>query len=334
MLERTKNQDWSGEADMWKRMKGGWIGLALVLLTAVPALAACGSAAGDGEAGDADGGVIRVVTTIAQIAEPISVIGGDRVSVTSLMGPGVDPHLYQASQSDIRKLEGADVIFYNGLHLEANMVRAFEEIGKTRPALAVGEAIAKDRLLTDETGAIDPHVWFDIDLWKTALEAATEKLKEMSPDDAELFEANKRDYFARMDELKEEALAKMSSIPKERRLLVTAHDAFGYFGRMLDLEVVGLQGLSTEDEIGLSDIERTIDLLVERKVPAVFVESSINPKSIEAVIEGAKSRGVDVRLGGELFSDAMGDAGTEEGTYLGMFRHNVNTIHEALSGGG
>jgi len=248
------------------------------------------------------------------------------------MGPGVDPHLYQASQGDIRKLERADIIFWNGLHLEANMLRAFEEIGRSRPVLAVGEAIPEDRLLTDETGAVDPHVWFDIDLWKIALEASVEKLKELSPDDAEWFEANKREYFAKLDGLKEEAIGWMSSIPKERRVLVTAHDAFGYFGRMLDLEVVGLQGLSTEDEIGLSDIERTIDLLVERRVPAVFVESSINPKSIEAVIEGAKQRGVDVKLGGELFSDAMGDVGTEEGTYIGMYRHNVRTIHQALAG--
>lgn len=293
-----------------------------------------GAAGGTGGEGGAGAGAIRVVTTIAQIAEPLSVIGGDRVQVESLMGPGVDPHLYQASQSDIRKLGDADVIFYNGLYLEANMLRAFENIGQSRPVLAVGEAIAQDRLLVDETGAVDPHVWFDIDLWKDALGAAVEELKKLSPDDAEFFEANKRDYFAKLDELKEESVRKMASIPEERRMLVTAHDAFGYFGRMLDLEVVGLQGLSTEDEIGLGDIERTIDLLVERRVPAVFVESSINPKSIEAVIEGAKERGLNVRLGGELFSDAMGGAGTEEGTYIGMFRHNVDTIHEALAGEG
>jgi len=296
-------------------------------------LAACGPVGGGGADGTGSDGAIHVVTTIAQIAEPVSVIGGDRVRVESLMGPGVDPHLYRATQGDIRKLESADIIFYNGLHLEANMLRAFEEIGRSRPVLAVGEAIPEDRLLTDETGAVDPHVWFDIDLWKEALAAATEKLKELSPDDAAFFETNKREYFAKLDELKDEAAGLMSSIPKERRLLVTAHDAFGYFGRMLDLEVVGLQGLSTEDEVGLGDIERTIDLLVERKVPAVFVETSINPKAIEAVIEGARERGVDVKLGGELFSDAMGDAGTEEGTYIGMYRHNVHTIHEALAGG-
>jgi len=330
---------------MSRSKKKRTIVLTAALLALLPLLAACGSGGGaaatgsdGGEAGGASAagtgkdGAIHVVTTIAQIAEPLSVIGGDRVRVESLMGPGVDPHLYQASQGDIRKLGSADAVFYNGLHLEANMTRAFDSIGKSRPALAVGETIAHDRLLTDETGAVDPHIWFDIDLWKDALAAAVEELKKLSPDDAAYFEANRRDYFAKLDELKEEAVAKMSSIPEERRVLVTAHDAFGYFGRMLGLEVVGLQGLSTEDEIGLGDIERTIDLLVERRVPAVFVESSINPKSIEAVIEGAKERGLNVRLGGELFSDAMGGAGTEEGTYIGMFRHNVDTIHEALAG--
>jgi manganese/zinc/iron transport system substrate-binding protein len=289
-----------------------------------------GNSAANTEAGE--DGKINVLTTIAQIAEPLSVIGGKRTNVQSLMGPGVDPHLYNATQSDILKLEGADVIFYNGLHLEANMLKAFEEMGKNKPVIAVGEAIAPEKLLQDETGAIDPHIWFDIDLWKEALHAATEQLKEIAPSDADYFEANKNAYFAELDALKQEAVEKMARIPEEKRVLVTAHDAFGYFGRMLDIEVVGLQGLSTEDEIGLSDIEDTIEILVKYQVPAVFVESSVNPNSINAVIEGAKKRGLNVKLGGELFSDAMGAAGTDEGTYLGMYRHNVNTIANALGG--
>jgi manganese/zinc/iron transport system substrate-binding protein len=299
---------------------GVWLAFALVI-------AACGMNSESGGEGK-----IRVVTTIAQIADPIAVIGGDRVHVESLMGPGVDPHVYNATQGDIRKLERADVIFYNGLHLEANMLEVFAQIGKNRPVLAIGEAIADRKLLKDGTGATDPHIWFDIDLWKEALAAAAEQLKKLSPEDADFFETNKTDYFNKLDQLKNEAMAKMAQIPKERRILVTAHDAFGYFGRMLDTKVVGLQGLSTEDEIGLSDIDRTVNLLVESRIPAVFVESSINPNSIKAVIEGAKKRGLDVKLGGELFSDAMGKAGTEEGTYLGMYRHNVETIYNALSG--
>lgn len=293
-----------------------------------------GCASGGPEGADPADGKVRVVTTIAQIAEPLSVIGGDRVHVESLMGSGVDPHLYQAAPSDIQKLAGADAVFYNGLHLEAGMVRALEEIGKQKPVLAIAEALPEERLLKDATGAVDPHVWFDIDLWKEALAAATEELKKLSPEDASYFEANKNAYFAKLDDLKEESAVRLSKIPPAQRILVTAHDAFGYFGRFLDLEVVGLQGLSTETEVSLKDIERTVELLVSRSVPAVFVESSINPDSIRAVIEGAKRQGLEVRLGGELFSDAMGAAGTEEGTYIGMYRHNVETIVQALGGEG
>ncbi len=301
---------------------------AIVILVSV-LFAACSNAVGKGEGGQSED-VIRVVTTIAQIGEPLSVIGGERVEVISLMGPGVDPHLYNASQGDIKKLQNADVVFYNGLNLEGNMTEVFEQIGKTRPVLAVAEAIPSERLLTDEDGAVDPHIWFDIDLWQLALEEAVEELKELSPDDAELFEENKQAYFAKLAELREEA-AKLKTIPSDQRVLVTAHDAFGYFGRMHDMEVVGLQGLSTEDEIGLSDIQAVIDLLVERQIPAVFVESTIPEDTIRSVVDGAAQRGAEVKLGGELFSDAMGEAGTEEGTYIGMYRHNVDTIYQALT---
>jgi len=274
---------------------------------------------------------IQVVTTIAQIGEPMQIIGGDRVEVTSLMGPGVDPHLYEATQGDIATLQNADIIFYNGLYLEGNLGDIFNKLRETKPVFAIGETIDEGRLLKDEEGATDPHIWFDLDLWKEALESATDELIKFSPDDASYFEQNKQAYFSKIDELKAEAIEKMSSIPKEQRILVTAHDAFGYFGRMYDIEVVGLQGLSTEDEVGISDIHSTVDLLLEKKVPSVFVESSINQNSIKAVIEGAAKKGLDVTLGGELFSDAMGAAGTEEGTYLGMYRHNVNTVYDGLT---
>nr|WP_200966399.1 zinc ABC transporter substrate-binding protein [Insulibacter thermoxylanivorax] len=303
--------------------------LTAIVVIASVLFAACSNAVGQGDSGRSED-VIRVVTTIAQIGEPLMVIGGDRVEVISLMGPGVDPHLYNASQGDIKKLQNADVVFYNGLNLEGNMTEVFEQIGKTRPVLAMAETIPAERLLTDEDGAVDPHIWFDIDLWQMALEEAVEELKKLSPDDAELFEENKQAYFAKLAELREEA-AKLKSIPPDQRVLVTAHDAFGYFGRMHDMEVVGLQGLSTEDEIGLSDIQSIIELLVERQIPAVFVESTISEDTIRSVIDGATQRGTEVKLGGELFSDAMGEAGTEEGTYIGMYRHNVNTIYQALT---
>lgn len=277
---------------------------------------------------------ITIVTTISQIAEPISVIGGDKVDVLSLMGPGVDPHLYNATQGDIAKLDRADLVLYSGLHLEGQMNEVFEEIGKSRPTLPISESLPEDDLLINELGDTDPHVWFDMELWKQALGNATGELKRLSPENAEYFEDNQNEYFAKLDALNAESKAKLAEIPEGKRTLVTAHDAFGYFGRANGIDVVGLQGLSTEDEIGVSDINATIDLLLEYSIPAVFVESSINPKSIEAVIEGAKSKGLEVKVGGELFSDAMGEEGTEEGTYLGMYKHNVETIYEALSEGG
>ncbi|MEO3944126.1 zinc ABC transporter substrate-binding protein [Gorillibacterium sp. CAU 1737] len=305
---------------------------AVALLATGLLLAACGEQ--EQATGTApEGSKLRIVTTIAQIAEPLSVIGGDQVQVESLMGAGVDPHLYNATQGDIRKLEESDMIFYSGLHLEANLIRAFEEIGKTKPTLGIGETVPVDQLLKDEEGNVDPHIWFDIDLWKQGLSAATEKLKELSKEHADYFEANKVKYFAQLDALKKKSIDKIGEIPQDKRVLITAHDAFRYFGRMLNLKVIGLQGLSTEDEVGLTDIEDTVKLLMEHKVPAVFVESSINPASIQAVIEGAKKQGLDVKQGGELFSDAMGAAGTSEGTYQGMYSHNVETIYHALIGG-
>jgi len=292
--------------------------------------AACSNQTLDKEEDD----VIHIVTTIAQIADPISEIGGEHVKVTSLMGSGVDPHLYQATTGDISKLDRSDVILYSGLHLEANMIKVFDQMSKSKAVVAIGESIPEDELLRDENGAIDPHIWFDIDLWKQALTAATDQLIEMKPQYKDDFMKNQEQYFAKLDSLRQQSVTKLSEIPQEQRILVTAHDAFGYFGRMNDIKVIGLQGLSTEAEIGLTDIEETIDILMEHQVPAVFVESSINPASIQAVIEGAQKNGVNVQLGGSLFSDAMGAEGTNEGTYIGMYEHNVTTIYEALMGKG
>ena len=239
---------------------------------------------------------IQIVTTISQIGEPIEVIGGDRVEVKSLMGPGVDPHLYKATQGDINTLQNADIIFYSGLHLEGNMGEIFAKMSEIKTTVGLGESLDKEKLLMDEEGAIDPHIWFDIDLWKEALDVAVEELKKLSPDDADYFEENKQKYFSQLDELKKDAVEKISSIPEEQRVLVTAHDAFGYFGRMYDIEVIGLQGLSTEDEVGLSDIQSTVKLLIQKQVPAVFVESSINQNSIQAVIDGASKAGLECNI--------------------------------------
>lgn len=313
------------------KRKSKWMCI-VAALSFMVLLGACSNASGSEpvKGDDADTATIRVVTTIAQIAEPLSVIGGDRIEVSSLMGPGIDPHLFNASQGDILTLQAADIVMYNGLYLEGNMTEIFAEMSKQKPVFALGESLDEALLLVEEDGAIDPHIWFDIDLWQQALDQAVEQLKLLSPDDTDYFEARKQAYFLQLAELKEEA-EKLGSIPDERRVLVTAHDAFGYFGRMHDIEVVGLQGLSTEDEIGISDIQQTINLLVTRQIPAVFVESTISEKSIRSVIEGAAEAGQEVRLGGKLFSDAMGEEGSEEGTYIGMYRHNIQTIYQALT---
>lgn len=301
----------------------------LLMILTIGIVMACSPEEGTNEK---DEDKIQIVTTIAQIGEPLSVIGEDYLQVESLMGPSVDPHLYNPTQSDIKKVADAELIFYNGLTLEANMVEVFDSIRESKPVLAIGETVPEAKLLFDEDGAIDPHIWFDLDLWQLALDAAVEEIKAYAPEIANELEENKQQYFAELEKLKEESKV-LADIPEKQRYLITAHDAFGYFGRMHDLEVIGLQGLSTEDEIGISDINHTIEIIKEYAVPAIFVESSISQDSIKAVIEGAKSDGIDVELGGELFSDAMGEPGTEEGTYLGMYRHNVNTIYQALTRG-
>ncbi|QPC46639.1 metal ABC transporter solute-binding protein, Zn/Mn family [Mangrovibacillus cuniculi] len=306
-----------------------WFNLTLLFLSLGFFLMGCSQ--GEEAEGDSTD-KLKITTTIGQIADAASVIGGDKVEVTSLMGPGIDPHLYQATQSDIQKLQQADIVFYNGLHLEGRMLEIFENINQTKPAVALGERVDASELLEDEadTKYSDPHVWFNIDLWKQAISGITETLSEVDQENADYYKENQDNYFKELDELNEYAKNKMQEIPEEQRVLVTAHDAFNYFGAAFDLEVKGLQGLSTESEFGIGDIQAIVDLLVERQIKAVFVETSVSDEAISSVMEGAKKAGLDVSIGGEIYSDAMGEEGTEEGTYLGMYRHNVDTIVEAL----
>ncbi|KOP83157.1 metal ABC transporter solute-binding protein, Zn/Mn family [Cytobacillus solani] len=279
-----------------------------------------------------DDSKIIVTTTIGQIADAVKHIGGEKVAVKSLMGPGTDPHLYKATQGDIAKLEKADIIFYSGLHLEGKMLDVLERINKTKPTYAIAEAIDKESLLSANGGsyAYDPHVWFDINLWKQALEEVKTGLIEIDPDNEAYYEENAQNYFKQLNELHAYAAEEMARIPEEQRVLVTAHDAFGYFGKAFDMEVMGLQGLSTDSEYGLGDVQKLVDTLVKRNIKAVFIESSISERSINAVIEGAKKKGHKVKIGGELYSDAMGKEGTDEGTYIGMYKHNVKTISESI----
>ena len=277
-------------------------------------------------------GPIKVTVTTGMIADIVQNVGGDHVAVTGLMGPGVDPHLYKASQSDIATLTGADIIFYNGLHLEGKIGEVLGKMGRRKPVVAVCENIDPKLLRKPAAfaGHPDPHVWFDVSLWMKAAEAARDALARFDPAHRDDYQKNATAYLAQLKTLHVEVKEQLATIPKQQRVLVTAHDAFGYFGRAYAVEVVGLQGISTAGEYGLKDVQRLVDLIVKRSVKAVFVESSVSRRSIDAVVQGAAARGHKVAVGGTLFSDAMGAAGTPEGTYMGMVRANVNTIVKAL----
>lgn len=277
-------------------------------------------------------GKLKVTTTIGMITDVVANIGGEHVEVTGLMGSGVDPHLYRASQGDIRRLEQADIIFYNGLFLEGRMIEILEKMADDKPAVAVTDNIDRSKLRADDEieNEYDPHVWFDVSLWMTVAEAIRDTLVEYDPDHAEYYEHNAAQYLEQLRALHEEVKEKIESIPERGRILVTAHDAFGYFGDAYGIEVVGLQGMSTASEAGTKDVADLRDYLIEQQIKAVFIESSVPRRAIDAVIQGAKQLGHTIEIGGELFSDAMGEQGTLEGTYIGMVRHNVNTITDAL----
>jgi manganese/zinc/iron transport system substrate-binding protein len=278
------------------------------------------------------GGPIRVVTTIGMITDAVEHVGGGRVQVEGLMGPGIDPHLYKASEGDLRRLERADVIFYGGLHLEAKMADVLERIGERRATQAVTDEMPRARLLTPAQfkGQHDPHVWFDVRLWSLAVEQIRDTLVELDPGSAALYRRNAAAYLRELAALDAYVRRQAARVPASRRVIVTAHDAFNYFGRAYGFEVRGLQGISTASEAGAGDVQSLARMIAERRIPSIFVESSVSPRTIEAVREAVRARGFDVRIGGSLFSDAMGDPGTPEGTYVGMVRHNVDTIAAGL----
>jgi manganese/zinc/iron transport system substrate-binding protein len=250
------------------------------------------------------------------------------------MGPGVDPHLYKASEGDVTRMSEADLIVYNGLHLEAQMGEVFEQMEGRIKAVAVTSNIDESLLLSppDYEGAHDPHVWFDVTLWMTVVELVRDTLVELDAGSAELYKSNAESYLAQLDELHNYVSTQAERVPSEQRVVITAHDAFNYFGHAYGFEVRGLQGISTESEAGTGDVQDLAEFIASRRIPAVFIESSVPQRNIEAVQAAVKSRGFEVTIGGELFSDAMGDPGTPEGTYIGMVRHNVDTIVSALLG--
>ena len=275
---------------------------------------------------------LNIVATIGMIADIAQTVGGDHVKMTGLMGPGIDPHLYKATAGDVSRLSGADVIFYNGLHLEAKMAEVLQRMSGQIKTVAVTNGIDRSMLLMSPEfeGAYDPHVWFDVRLWKKAVETVRDTLVEADAEHSESYGRNSKVYLAKLDELHEYVNAQAKRIPENQRVLVTAHDAFNYFGRAYDFQVRGLQGISTVSEAGTADIQELAKFIVQRRIPAMFVETSVSSRNIEAVQAAVKSRGFDVEIGGKLFSDAMGDPGTPEGTYIGMVRHNIDTIVKSL----
>jgi len=290
-------------------------------------------AAGCSQEETSGGGKLVVTTTVGMLADTVERVGGERVEVTALMGPGVDPHLYKASARDLDRLRRADLIIYIGLHLEGKMVDVLSRLSAGgSKAVAVGEAIGSELLLTPSgfKGQHDPHIWFDVSLWAKTIGPVAKALAEIDPDGREYYEENAAAYRDELLAFHEEIKKKLAEIPRRRRVLVTAHDAFGYFGRAYDIEVVGLQGISTAGEFGVSDRKRIVDLIISRGIRAVFIESSVSPQAVRAVVADCEQLGHKVDGSGELFSDAMGEASTPEGTYIGMVRHNVDTIVKAL----
>ena len=319
-----------------------WAAARLLTLLAALLLAACGdgskpdpaSAAQADATADACSYPYRITATTGMVADIVRQVAGDRGTVVSIIGEGVDPHLYVPTRSDVAALIEADIVFYSGLLLEGKMTDTLIKVAGSRPVHAVTDLVDQSLLLQPEefAGHFDPHLWMDVSGWMQAVHAVTEALVGFDPDGADGYRQRTADYTATLRELHEYALRTLGSIPERQRMLVTAHDAFNYFGRAYGLEVAGIQGISTESEAGLDRINRLVDLLVTRRIGAVFVETTIAERNVRALIEGADARGHTVAVGGELFSDAMGQPGTYEGTYVGMLDHNITTVARALGG--
>ena len=276
-------------------------------------------------------GEVRVVATTTMLADLAGVVGGPHVAVEALMGPGIDPHLYQASAGDVGRMQNADVVVYNGLHLEGKMGDVFAALNRQgKTVVCIADGIGKADLLTEEGGIPDPHIWFDVRLWKDAASELARGLGEADPERAGDYRANAENYRKELDALQDYITEKVKEVPEGQRVMVTAHDAFNYFGRAYGFEVRGLQGISTAAEAGTADVRALADFIVERRIKAVFVESSVPRKTIEALQDAVKAKGFDVGIGGELYSDSLGGAGSGAETYILTVRANVDTITGAL----
>ncbi|WP_179349830.1 metal ABC transporter solute-binding protein, Zn/Mn family [Winogradskyella pacifica] len=280
-----------------------------------------------------DNGKLNIVTTTTMITDLVENIGGDMINIQGLMGSGVDPHLYKASEGDVSKLVNADIIFYSGLHLEGKLVEVLEKMESSqKTTIALSDALDENTLIGSEYFAsnYDPHVWFDINYFEQFAKKVAAVLSKKDPKNTQKYEANKNAYILKLEALQNNIKQTIETLPKEKRILVTAHDAFNYFGKAYGFEVVGLQGISTATEAGVQDVQKLATFIIEKNIKAIFIESSVPKRTIEALQASVKSKGHDVEIGGTLYSDALGNAGTPEGTYIGMFEYNVNTIVNAL----
>jgi manganese/zinc/iron transport system substrate-binding protein len=281
----------------------------------------------------AKNGKLQVVTTTTMITDLVKNIGGDKIVVKGLMGAGVDPHLYKASEGDVSKLFNADVIIYNGIHLEGKLEEVFEKMRhQNHKTIAVSDAIDKSTLIESEFFAsnYDPHIWFDITNWEIITRYLIHQLSELDSKNAAFYKENGEAYLKELAALKITITEMINPLPIEKRILVTAHDAFNYFGKAFQFNVVGLQGLSTATEAGVKDVQKMAAFIIEQNVKSIFIESSVPRRTVEALQEAVKSKGHEIEIGGTLFSDALGDFGTVEGTYIGMYKHNVKTIIGSL----
>ncbi len=276
----------------------------------------------------------KIVTTVGMVTDIVREVVGDHGQVIGLLSEGIDPHLYKPTREDMQQLSNADIIFYGGLMLEGRMEESLKKLRSGKPVVGVSESLDPKTLRKppEFDGHFDPHVWMDVKLWSHCVEAVTATMNEHDSKHAAEFTARAKRYQQKLSKLDDYVRQSIQSIPEQQRVLVTAHDAFGYFARAYGMEVKSVQGISTESEAGVADVNSLVDFLVDRKIGAIFVESSVSDKGLRAVIEGAGKRGWTVKVGGELFSDAMGTAGTYEGTYVGMIDHNATTITRALGG--
>lgn len=276
---------------------------------------------------------LHVVATTTMMQDLAAAIGGDRVQASALMGPGIDPHLYQASAGDVKKMQEADVVAYHGLHLEGKMDQVFDSLSKQgRHVIHLEKGLDKAKLLADEDNPQlhDPHIWFDVALWKDAAQHTADRLSSIDSAHAATYSANLKDYLLKLDELDQYMKKRVQEVPEGQRVLVTAHDAFRYFGRAYGFKVMGLQGISTEAEAGTADVSELANFIAKNRIKAIFVESSVPHKNVEALKAAVKAKGFEVTIGGELYSDALGDAASGHETYLNTLKANIDTIVDAL----